>query len=75
MFKVPIATKDDINEAAKLERRLQFEDERKTRIFNAKQRLFGVCFPWFFIFHFSLFLFFVLLVGFGRIGTTNCREK
>ncbi|XP_011189392.1 RIB43A-like with coiled-coils protein 2 [Zeugodacus cucurbitae] len=42
MFKVPIATKDDINEAAKLQRRLQFEDERKNRIFNAKQRLFGL---------------------------------
>lgn len=49
MFKVPIATKDDINEAAKLQRRLQFEDERKNRIFNAKQRLFGV--------RFSRFLF------------------
>ncbi|XP_039966294.1 RIB43A-like with coiled-coils protein 2 [Bactrocera neohumeralis] len=42
MFKIPIATKDDINESAKLQRRLQFEDERKNRIFNAKQRLFGL---------------------------------
>ncbi|XP_053957280.1 RIB43A-like with coiled-coils protein 2 [Anastrepha ludens] len=42
MLKIPISTKDDINESAKLQRRSQFEDERKKRIFNAKQRLFGL---------------------------------
>ncbi|XP_004518609.1 RIB43A-like with coiled-coils protein 2 [Ceratitis capitata] len=42
MHKAPIATRDDINESAKLQRRIQFEDGRKSRIFNAKQRLFGL---------------------------------
>lgn len=37
-------TFDDIKEAGKLQKRQQFEDERKKRIFNAKRRLFGVRF-------------------------------
>lgn len=35
-------TYEDIKEAGKLQKRQQFEDERKKRIFNAKRRLFGV---------------------------------
>ncbi|XP_023301896.2 RIB43A-like with coiled-coils protein 2 [Lucilia cuprina] len=35
-------TKADLNEAAKLEKRKQYEEERKKRIFNAKQRLYGL---------------------------------
>lgn len=35
-------TLDDITEAGKLQKRIQYEDERKKRIFNAKQRLYGV---------------------------------
>ncbi|XP_036327094.1 RIB43A-like with coiled-coils protein 2 [Rhagoletis pomonella] len=42
MLKIPIVTKGDINESAKLQRRAQYEEERKGRIFNAKQRLFGL---------------------------------
>lgn len=37
-----IMTQADLNEAAKLEKRKQYEEERKKRIFNAKQRLYGV---------------------------------
>ncbi|XP_067643757.1 RIB43A-like with coiled-coils protein 2 [Eurosta solidaginis] len=42
MLKLPITTKDDIIESAKLQRRAQYEEQRKSRIFNAKQRLFGL---------------------------------
>lgn len=35
-------TQADLNEATKLQKRQQFEEERKKRIFNAKQRLYGV---------------------------------
>ncbi|XP_075160866.1 RIB43A-like with coiled-coils protein 2 [Haematobia irritans] len=35
-------TQADLNEATKLQRRQQFEEERKKRIFNAKQRLYGL---------------------------------
>lgn len=37
-----IMTQSDLNEASKLEKRKQYEEERKNRIFNAKQRLYGV---------------------------------
>ncbi|XP_065361192.1 RIB43A-like with coiled-coils protein 2 [Calliphora vicina] len=37
-----IMTQSDLNEAAKLEKRKQYEEERKKRIFNAKQRLYGL---------------------------------
>ncbi|KAM7356714.1 RIB43A-like with coiled-coils protein 2 [Cochliomyia hominivorax] len=37
-----IMTQADLNEAAKLEKRKQYEEERKKRIFNAKQRLYGL---------------------------------
>lgn len=37
-----ILTQADLNEAMKLEKRKQYEDQRKKRIFNAKQRLYGV---------------------------------
>lgn len=42
MLKSQIVTKNDLKEAATLQRRQRYEDERKARIFNAKQRLFGV---------------------------------
>ncbi|XP_013111915.2 RIB43A-like with coiled-coils protein 2 [Stomoxys calcitrans] len=35
-------TQTDLNEASKLQKRQQFEEERKKRIFNAKQRTFGL---------------------------------
>ncbi|ALC44478.1 CG7264 [Drosophila busckii] len=41
-LKLPICTKEDLNEALKLQKREQYEEERKKRIFNAKQRLFGL---------------------------------
>lgn len=37
-----LVTQADLNEATKLQRRQQYEEERKKRIFNAKQRLYGV---------------------------------
>uniref|UniRef100_A0A1B0GDC5 RIB43A-like with coiled-coils protein 2 n=1 Tax=Glossina morsitans morsitans TaxID=37546 RepID=A0A1B0GDC5_GLOMM len=37
-----ILTQADLNEAMKLEKRKQYEDQRKKRIFNAKQRLYGI---------------------------------
>lgn len=37
-----IMTQTDLNEALKLEKRKQYEEERKKRIFNAKERLYGV---------------------------------
>jgi len=41
-LKIGICTKQDLDEAMKLQKREQYEDERKRRIFNAKQRLYGV---------------------------------
>ncbi|XP_005179848.1 RIB43A-like with coiled-coils protein 2 [Musca domestica] len=38
-------TQADLNEATKLQKRQQFEEERKKRIFNAKQRLYGLDIP------------------------------
>ncbi|XP_073837053.1 RIB43A-like with coiled-coils protein 2 [Musca autumnalis] len=38
-------TQADLNEATKLQKRQQFEEERKQRIFNAKQRLYGLDVP------------------------------
>lgn len=35
-------TQADLNEALKLQKRRQYEEERKKRIFNAKERLYGV---------------------------------
>lgn len=42
MLKFPFVTKADLDEAAKLEKRKQFENERKKTIFDAKKRIFGV---------------------------------
>ncbi|XP_055905990.1 RIB43A-like with coiled-coils protein 2 [Eupeodes corollae] len=42
MLKFVITTKEDLQEAAKLEKRRQYEEERKKRIFNGKQRLIGL---------------------------------
>uniref|UniRef100_A0A1A9X324 RIB43A-like with coiled-coils protein 2 n=1 Tax=Glossina brevipalpis TaxID=37001 RepID=A0A1A9X324_9MUSC len=39
---VGILTQADLNEALKLEKRKQYEDQRKKRIFNAKERLYGL---------------------------------
>jgi len=41
-LKMALCTQDDLSEAIKLQKREQYEEERKKRIFNAKQRLFGV---------------------------------
>lgn len=41
-LKIALCTKDDLDEAIKLQKREQYEEERKLRIFNAKERLFGV---------------------------------
>ncbi|XP_033157161.1 RIB43A-like with coiled-coils protein 2 [Drosophila mauritiana] len=41
-LKIGICTKQDLDEAMKLQKREQYEDERKRRIFNAKQRLYGL---------------------------------
>lgn len=43
-LKIALCTKDDLSEAIKLQKREQYEEERKKRIFNAKERLFGVNF-------------------------------
>ncbi|BFF97278.1 RIB43A-like with coiled-coils protein 2 [Drosophila madeirensis] len=41
-LKLGICTKADLDEAMKLQKREQYEEERKKRIFNAKQRLYGL---------------------------------
>ncbi|XP_017021074.1 RIB43A-like with coiled-coils protein 2 [Drosophila kikkawai] len=41
-LKIGICTKQDLDEAMKLRKREQYEEERKRRIFNAKQRLYGL---------------------------------
>lgn len=41
-LKMPLCTKEDLSEAVRLRKRAQYEEERKGRIFNARQRLFGV---------------------------------
>ncbi|KAL7734536.1 hypothetical protein ACLKA6_010851 [Drosophila palustris] len=41
-LKMALCTQDDLSEAIKLQKREQYEEERKKRIFNAKQRLFGL---------------------------------
>ncbi|XP_017092446.2 RIB43A-like with coiled-coils protein 2 [Drosophila bipectinata] len=41
-LKIGICTKSDLDEAMKLQKREQYEAERKSRIFNAKQRLYGL---------------------------------
>ncbi|CAD7091253.1 unnamed protein product [Hermetia illucens] len=45
MMKFKITTEQDIREAAAIERRRQNEEERKARIFNAKQRILGLDYP------------------------------
>ncbi|EDW79357.1 uncharacterized protein Dwil_GK25200 [Drosophila willistoni] len=41
-LQLPICTQEDLNEVLKLRKRQQFEEERKKRIFNTKQRIFGL---------------------------------
>lgn len=41
MYKLDLPV--DYKEAAAIERRRQMEEERKSRIFNAKTRIIGVC--------------------------------
>lgn len=42
MFKFQLATKADLREAAIVENRRRFEDDRKGRIFDARNRIIGV---------------------------------
>ncbi|XP_037928310.1 RIB43A-like with coiled-coils protein 2 [Teleopsis dalmanni] len=45
MFRELFTNQDDRNEITQLRKRQQYEEERKERIFNAKQRLYGVDVP------------------------------
>lgn len=42
MLKFQLATKADLREAASIQQRQKFEDDRKARIFNARNRIIGV---------------------------------
>lgn len=42
MFKFQLATKADLREAAIIQQKRRFEDDRKNRIFNARNRVIGV---------------------------------
>lgn len=42
MFKFQLATKTDLREAALIQQRKNFEEDRKSRIFNARKRIIGV---------------------------------
>lgn len=42
MLKFQLATKSDLREAASIQHRQKFEDDRKSRIFNARNRIIGV---------------------------------
>lgn len=42
MEKFQVATKADLKEAAIIESRRRYEEERRTRIFNDRNRIFGV---------------------------------
>lgn len=42
MFKFQLATKSDLREAAIIQSRKTFEEERKARIFDARSRIIGV---------------------------------
>lgn len=44
MLKFQLATKSDLREAASIQHRQKFEDDRKGRIFNARNRIIGVNF-------------------------------
>ena len=44
MLKFQIATKADLKEAAIIQQKRRYEEERKARIFNARNRIIGVCF-------------------------------
>lgn len=47
MEKFQVATKADLKEAAIIEHRRRYEEERKSRIFNTRSRIFGVRFLYF----------------------------
>lgn len=42
MFKFQLATKADFREAAHIRQKRRFEDERRSRIFDARNRVIGV---------------------------------
>lgn len=42
MLKFQLATKADLREAAIIQKKKQYEEERKGRIFDSKNRIFGV---------------------------------
>lgn len=42
MFKFQLATKADMREAAIIQQKRRFEDDRKARIFDARNRVIGV---------------------------------
>lgn len=42
MEKFQVATKADLKEAAVIEHKRRYEEERKSRIFNTRSRIFGV---------------------------------
>lgn len=42
MEKFQVATKADLKEAAIIEHKRRYEEERKARIFNTRNRIFGV---------------------------------
>lgn len=46
MEKFQVATKADLKEAAIIEHRRRYEEERKARIFNTRNRIFGVRIQW-----------------------------
>lgn len=42
MLQFNLMTEKDLKEAAAIEKRRQFDEERKKRIFNPRMRLYGV---------------------------------
>lgn len=46
MEKFQVATKADLKEAAIIEHKRRYEEERKSRIFNTRNRIFGVGFTY-----------------------------
>lgn len=74
MMKFKITTEQDIREAAAIERRRQNEEERKARIFNAKQRILGVC-QSFVMKTFEKDTFDFYAARLSSLGEADCREK
>lgn len=49
MLKFQLATKADLREAAIIQQKKRYEEERKARIFNSKNRILGVSLTQFFV--------------------------